>query len=751
MAPSSRLSNCKWLLLFLIPPSIVLLYFSFLPLLPDTLQNYKTQEIIASKQHDLEFHTGLNEELRKKLQQANRDLRTQQNVKNNVQSNMKRLQNKYNHDLDQLKKTKNNLSQQVITNSHLKAKVDSLTHAKNELKMDETQDTRSYAAWIRGIGDQSLSNENMTNCIFPQISETLSYDMLQSADVYHDVLTRCQNTLFSNLYARILTVQCPIEKKPMISEVDDIFSEESTFAPLMNNTIRLKDTTQMVWVTCADASDLHLSLIKKSDDTLYASKRERIHHKFGLPRNNSNLFPPNIVIFVVDAVSRSQFIRYAPMTTAYLSNLMSNPSSNTNVLEFFRYSTVGYGHDVNFAALSGGRCTTDDCAQDCIGLSQFYDKLGYYVPGFSTQNRANAEHKDSECDVYIAADVFPNNCNHSNTFNIDYAQQFVLQSLDESFGVPHFMMMDTKRNGMTDASYAHVLDKYTLSLIQNIDKTNTILHIVSAHGDYNSAQRNVYGQWESNNPVSMMLLPQHLVDEGVIDMDILRGNQQKHINHYDMNVFYKELMINLMQRTNSALSVVNKYNQLIHNTLPKVYNKGSFVLSQSILHRAISNERSCDYIEDGYCFCDVLKNNVMSKQLNEDNAGNVQVMIDQINLLTGNGELGCVALNAEHFRIVLLLSNERRIHLVIEQTPQSLGITRESSYKKYKEEGKLLAYSGDISRTKAINLFKINSFRDAHCLMNKGNRMKFVDKKWIKKLNALKQNSKYDLTLCLCK
>eukprot|EP01083_Nonionella_stella_P296639 1007685_1 len=99
----------------------------------------------------------------------------------------------------------------------------------------------------------------------------------------------------------ILTVQCPIEKKPMISEVDDIFSKESTFTPLMNNTVRLKDNTQMVWVTCADASDLHLSLIdshpKKSDDTLYASKRERIHQKFGLPRNNSNLFPPNIVIF----------------------------------------------------------------------------------------------------------------------------------------------------------------------------------------------------------------------------------------------------------------------------------------------------------------------------------------------------------------------------------------------------------------------------------------------------------------------
>ena len=133
---------------------------------------------------------------------------------------------------------------------------------------------------------------------------------------------------------------------------------------------------------------------------------------------------------------------------------------------------------------------------------------------------------------------------------------------------------------------------------QNIDKTNTILHILSDHGSMiGDSVTNLFGRWEISNPVSIMMIPKYLKKQRIVNIDMLKRNEQKMVTHFDLHLFYKELMVQFAQNTENM-----EINEL---TLPKLSN--GEILSKSIISTEIASDRDCVGIANGFCFCDLFQ------------------------------------------------------------------------------------------------------------------------------------------------
>eukprot|EP01084_Bolivina_argentea_P139203 244891_1 len=116
----------------------------------------------------------------------------------------------------------------------------------------------------------------------------------------------------------------------MIAEFEDIYHSDpkyfqNEFKALNSNNnkqlifvYKLKRNTQIVWIKCGELYDMKLSLkhLFIQNNKFYEYKKDRIKNKFSI--NDGDILPPNIVIFVLDSISRSNFIRSTPMTTDYL-------------------------------------------------------------------------------------------------------------------------------------------------------------------------------------------------------------------------------------------------------------------------------------------------------------------------------------------------------------------------------------------------------------------------------------------------
>ena len=294
--------------------------------------------------------------------------------------------------------------------------------------------------------------------------------------------------------------------------------------------------------------------------------------------------------------------------------------------------------------------------------------MGYYVPGFSEIGIDKVD--EHECTFYLSShDMFICNSTINQNCNSKYGQQMVLQLLNEPpMNVPIFTII-----------YADTMnDKYLREMVENIDKSNTILNIISDSGG--QPRSNIFGYWESKNPVNIMLIPSRYT------YDNLKLNQQKYINHFDINLFYKEFMLNLMESSNNINgSMLSKYKKLVYENQP--------ISSKSILNEIISNDRSCDFIDKGYCFCDIFRKSQMTKELVEDNVPTIKLIIDKINKLTQTGDKirrsKCEKLNADKFELnSRLVNNDGYINLMIHE--------RVDKKSKHDGEEKRLAYSAVI-------------------------------------------------------
>eukprot|EP01084_Bolivina_argentea_P116444 206904_1 len=319
---------------------------------------------------------------------------------------------------------------------------------KNEQKYQINTDIymRSYYNWIGGLGDTSLSNDDLSsNCLYPSVPFLLTHDQIFNNDILYsqDVSNEYQ---FSKLYNRVITIKCTKDQSVSYHQSNSIYNsnpakiKRNHWHTLSNNNnkfdsnayiLHLANTTQTTWIRCGKHYNFHISLLPLSiiNAQLYSIKTRQI------AKNFKDKLPPNIVILVIDSTSRSSFMRTAHSCVDYLTSLLNNPiESPSHILQFFRYSTIGWGTAVNMNGLISGVCSHDNCGghtntnwSNCVGLAQYYNKLGYYVIGYNE----NKDNIDNNIMCKITQDICKSYLN-------DIYKEFNINNKDKNKIIPQF-------------------------------------------------------------------------------------------------------------------------------------------------------------------------------------------------------------------------------------------------------------------------------------------------------------------------
>eukprot|EP01083_Nonionella_stella_P017258 48240_1 len=552
-------------------------------------------------------------------------------------------------------------------------------HTHHSISSDEY--LRSYYHWIEGIsGTKLINNISISNCVIPSLPVQYQLPFKQS---FNQNILFTKTALFkANQFSillhrnRVIIIEC--DTNPYASESRSIYNSNykqksrrwRRVSQTLNSTVwvlQLQQYTQATWIRCGQRSNFHYSLLSLQtlNATLYDTKRRQLQQTFGTE------MPPNIVLFIIDSTSRSSFVRSLPNTMDYLSNLLIDRHSNSpvDIIQFFRYSTVGWGTVSNLNALLGGFCAhcNNQNHSYSYDLSRFYDNFGYYVPGLHEDvDKTYGEYSDLY--HYLTGNVLPHSKDGNGPaigyrYDVEWASLFTLQlqkiGTSSDPEIPFFVPIHSSSNHVAGGIETFQLDEIMHNFVRDMDKFNTVVHIVSDHGSLigRSLRNNVFTKWEMKNPVSIMLIPKTL---SVIDIDVLKQNEQRMVNHYDMHLFYKQLLYELSHKSMD-------YKKDIEDTLPR--DDDGFILSEyDLMHGLVAVNRSCHKKNDMWCFCNVMRSLPLSDISHMRQY--VTLSINTINNLTGNGEYDCRRLDPSDFKITFYMEmesvNGKNVEIVIE-------------------------------------------------------------------------------------
>ena len=573
-----------------------------------------------------------------------------------------------------------------------------------------------------------LSNKDMKNCKFPFVPYQLTKSQGLNNDPFYEEQHECYSWKFSKIHGRTITVNCKHRKRGVyyfqneslfISDHRTITDEQwikfNKSDPKQYNKkhnqyiLYLNDNTQITWIKCNFHYNYHLSLLpmNKHLPNQY-QKLKQLHDELYSKNIAQNMKPPNLVLFVLDSTSRSNFIRACPESVNYLSVLMTNKNSPVGIYQFFRHSTIGWGTSINLGGLLGGQVSGDSKNNDnLMGLGQFYENMGYYVPGLH-EWKENKKYRASwqENWAFVLSKNFGNEyCWIKQRDDIEMYTEFILENINNlsknDDKLPYFLVLHSIANHAANGAYMFNLDRYFKKLFEYIDFENTILHIVGDHGCLvGDSTTTIFGRMEVKNPISILIIPKNKTIIERFDK-YLSINQQRMVTHYDFHRFYKTLPLLFIQNgEKDDLIYQDMYDLDFENigiSLPKKKKKK---LAASILTEEIPNDRSCDGIDQGFCFCDTKQSLVIDYDLNKEYYDKLMdLTINTMNNLTGNGNWNCVKYLTQDFEIVLHLENDARtnIEIVIEKKHDDMDV---NEYKILKKNNRWLTFVAEIRTRK---------------------------------------------------
>ena len=631
--------------------------------------------------------------------------------------------NQLTNDNNQLKQDVQSLTNKLSTFTN---DDETIINIKKMPKWNDEEYLLGYNHWIRGLGDTYLSNKEMNSCLFPFVPYKLSRSQGLNNDPFYNEMHECYSWTFSKIHDRTITVNCKNQKHGVYyfqndtlfipdhrRITDDQWIKFNKSDPKQYNKkhnqyiLYLNDKTQITWIKCNWRYNYHLSLLsmKKHLPSKY-EKLKSLNDKLYGKNIEKSMKPPNIVLFILDSTSRSNFMRACPNTIDYLSVLMTNKASPVKIYQFFRHSTIGWGTSINLGALLAGKVSGDQSNIDnLISLAEYYEKMGYYVPGFN-EWKLNDEYRSSwqEDWAFALSKNFGNEyCWIKQRDDIELYTEFVIENINNlspnQDKLPYFLVLHSIANHAANGAYLFNLDRYFKKLIEYIDFDNTILHILGDHGCLvGDSTTTIYGRIEVKNPISILIIPKNKTIIQKFDK-YLTINQQRMVTHYDFHRFYKTIPLLFVENGEKEnLIYKDLYNvnyQNIGKSLPK---KNNLKLAQSILTEYISNNRSCDGIDDGFCFCDTKKLIDINYNLNKEYYEKLMFLaINTINNLTGNGNWNCIKYDPFDFEIVLYLENDDKtsIEIVIEKKHNDIN---EDEYKSLKKKNKWLTFVVEYKR-----------------------------------------------------
>ncbi len=605
----------------------------------------------------------------------------------------------------------------------LKEKLSVLNEGQSDNNVPKWNDEEyllGHNHWIRGLGNTYLSNKDMESCIFPFVPYKLSKSQGLNNDPLFKEQHECYSWKFSKIHDRTITINCKNQKHGVY-----YFQNESLFIsdhrtitdkqwikfnksdPKQYNKnhnqyiLYLHERTQITWIKCNFHYNYHLSLLPMNKHLPFQYESlKRLHDGLYLKPKK----PPNIVLFILDSTSRSNFIRGCPETVNYLSTLMTNKNSPVKVYQFFRHSTIGWGTSINLNGLLGGKPSGYSKNNDnLLSLGQFYQNMGYYVPGlyeWKSNPKYRAEWQEKW--TFSLSKNFGNEyCWIKQRDDIEMYTEFILENINNLSGkdkLPYFLPLHSIANHAANGAYMFNLDRYFKKLVEYINFDNTILHIIGDHGCLvGDSTTTIFGRIEVKNPISILIIPKNNVITQKFDK-YLSVNQQRMVTHYDFHRFYKTLPL-LFAENGSLSSLVYQdlYDveyQNIGKSLPQT--RDNMKLAKSILTKYIPNDRSCDGIDEGFCFCDTKRSLNIDYNLNKQYYDKLMdLTINTINNLTGNGNWKCMKYSPKDFVIVLHLENEKKtnIEIVIEKKHDNVD---EIEYKLLKKNNRWLTFVAEI-------------------------------------------------------
>ena len=584
-----------------------------------------------------------------------------------------------------------------------------------------------YKQWITGVGGDYLRNDESAHCQIPESADSLVAAQTLNPDPLFHGIHHCESYLWSTIFDRKVVARCDPKRNSFDGiryiEYDDLHhgAEYGNFTPSsqwtelraadteMQYVFELKPLTQSLWIECNGRYNHHLSVLPLSvrDPAKYAAKKSLVNDTFGGHR------PPNVLIFVLDSTSRSLFARHAPMSMEYLSELQMDHKnvSNTDIFQFFRHSTVAWGTGQNLGALMGGQCQLCDREEmarvaSCWGLAAFYDAMGYNSVGFTDGLEGNGTRwsPSSGCGFILSSDVFPRkSCKYivdDWSEGAELALDAIQQQLTADKDVPYFVPIHVSSNHVFLGMRMKSLDRYVRRVLEYVDKSNTIVHIVADHGSLMGHQINEYGKREMKNPVSIMMVPKSLTQQRMVaEFQNFAKNQQRPVNHYDFHEFFKKLLLKLVVR-----ALPQNMADRVDASLPRLDD--GHMLSQSMLDTVVPFEDRCHGIMTGFCFCNVMKSRNIDSALKLKDAPLIQNIVDTVNVATGSGQWLCAHFSAADFVLASHSDDERGLTTTI---AVELKVDDPAKREQLLKNHNLLSYSVTFSRKDIDSEFEIGS------------------------------------------
>ena len=423
-----------------------------------------------------------------------------------------------------------------------------------------------------------------------------------------------------------------------------------------------------------------------------------------------------------------------------------------------------------------------------MDLFEYYEKFGYHAIGYNDflKYRLNKTQLSEKCYFFwLSWQIFNEKYCETQVQSEKWNNLIIkyLNEINKIDKLPQFMIIHSNANHLKNGQRLYWIDQYLSKLLKNIDLTQTIIHLTSDHGNMiGDSLTSLYGQWEQNNPISILLLPKKKFPSNNNPfkniLKYLKFNQQRMITHYDMHLFWKQIPLLFIK-----IKYLNKnWNKLskikwIYDTLPRVKNKNSYIKpARSIMNQYIENNRSCDEIENGYCFCDPLKGlniNDLSLNINtgliENDKKYIYKAIDKINKLTGNGKFNCIKYEINNFNVISHIIRDNDNMIIISLQEKIGEKMKKFQFKKLRKENKILTFMITIkilneNDFEIISIERLDYFKYEQCLINFSydniikntfnftmsyNEPIFKDYDMMK--NLYKQTNIFNLRLCRCK
>ena len=203
----------------------------------------------------------------------------------------------------------------------------------------------------------------------------------------------------------------------------------------------------------------------------------------------------------------------------------------------------------------------------------------------------------------------------------------------------------------------------------------------------------------------------------------------------------------------------------VENTLPKLEN--GEILSESILSSEISPKRECVGISNGFCFCDLFENKQITQHLLKNDQKYIDLVIETINNLTGNGRWNCLKLDPNDFTVSLhMINSAGNIEIIVQEKDNEQNQDADNDKRLLSVLVYINLNKNDFSIPlenhsigKLPKIIRIDLFKYENCLTTNyesyqhrfGDSVEpiFIDKNMT--INMLKYNETYNLRLCKCK